>query len=92
MDGYYHLFSSSEEEWAYYARYIQFMHDSPVGIPYKDLYKLLKDKDCKLSHPFRTDSTLSGAWPYANGNGYVYEKELRNLVDHVKIHYLGVFR
>lgn len=44
MDGYYHLFSSPEEEWAYYARYIQFMYDSPVGTPYKNLHKLLKDK------------------------------------------------
>lgn len=45
MDGYYHLFSLPEEEWAYYARYIQFMYDSPVGAPYEDLYRLLKGKN-----------------------------------------------
>jgi NAD-dependent SIR2 family protein deacetylase len=44
MDGYYHLYSSNEEEWAYLASYIAFMLDEPTSEPYRNLAKLLAGK------------------------------------------------
>ncbi len=43
--GFYYIFSTPEQQWGYYARYIQFMEDAPAGKPYLDLLQILKDKD-----------------------------------------------
>lgn len=45
FQGYYHLFSTPQEQWAYYSRYIGFMLDAPAGQPYRDLFSILADKD-----------------------------------------------
>lgn len=45
FDGYYHLFSSPSEQWAYYSRYIDFMLNAPVAQVYHNLSALIKDKD-----------------------------------------------
>ena len=37
FDGFYYCYSSPEQQWAYYARYIQSMWDAPTGQPYYDL-------------------------------------------------------
>ena len=36
FDGFYYCYSSPEQQWAYYARYIQSMWDAPTGQPYYD--------------------------------------------------------
>ena len=43
--GFYHKFRTEEERWAYLATLINFVADVPVGEPYKDLAKILKDKE-----------------------------------------------
>lgn len=62
MDGYYHVYSDLEEEWAYYARYIQFMYDAPVGEPYKKLKALLKDREYHILTT-NVDMQLSKVFP-----------------------------
>ena len=37
FDGFYHLYPSLEQQWAYYARYIDFMLREPTSQPYLDL-------------------------------------------------------
>lgn len=43
-DGFYHCFSSYEEQWAYYSQYIRFMWEAPTGQPYLDLAEIVKGK------------------------------------------------
>ena len=43
MDGFYHLYASNEERWAFLAEYIAFMEEAPVGAPYRQLRDLLAD-------------------------------------------------
>ena len=45
LDGYYYLYSSNEERWAYYSQYIKFLYEAETGSPYIDLYEILKNKD-----------------------------------------------
>ncbi|MCR4965649.1 MAG: hypothetical protein K6A41_08345 [Bacteroidales bacterium] len=39
-----YLYSTPEEEWAYLAHYIKLMYDTPIGKPYRDLFKILNGK------------------------------------------------
>ena len=41
----YHLYSSLEQQWAYYARHIDFMLREPASQPYLDLRSLIGHKD-----------------------------------------------
>lgn len=43
--GFYHCYSSLEEQWAYYTKYIYSMWHLPVGQPYLDLYDILFGKE-----------------------------------------------
>lgn len=45
LDGYYYLYSTNEERWAYYSQYIKFMYEAETGKPYTNLYEILKDKE-----------------------------------------------
>lgn len=45
FDGFYHLYPSLEQQWAYYARYIDFMLREPASQPYLDLRPLIGHKD-----------------------------------------------
>ena len=45
FDGFYHLYPSLEQQWAYYARYIDFMLREPASQPYLDLRSLIGQKD-----------------------------------------------
>lgn len=45
FDGFYHLYPSLEQQWAYYARYIDFMLREPASQPYLDLRSLISHKD-----------------------------------------------
>lgn len=45
FDGFYHLYPSLEQQWAYYARYIDFMLREPASRPYADLSALLAQKE-----------------------------------------------
>lgn len=45
FDGFYHLYPSLEQQWAYYARYIDFMLREPASRPYLDLRSLVGQKD-----------------------------------------------
>lgn len=45
FDGFYHLYPSLEQQWAYYARYIDFMLRGPASQPYLDLRSLIGHKD-----------------------------------------------
>lgn len=60
-DGFNHLYSSNEEEWAYLASYITYVLDRPVAQPYLDLAALLEGKpatvlttntDCQATKAF----------------------------------------
>lgn len=44
--GFYYCYSSLEQQWAYYAKYIYSMWHLPTGQPYLDLQAILADKDC----------------------------------------------
>ena len=44
LAGFYHCFSSYEEQWGYYSQYIRFMWDAPTGQTYLDLRALVADK------------------------------------------------
>ena len=44
FDGFYHLYPSLEQQWAYYARYIAFMLREPASKPYLDLRALIAGK------------------------------------------------
>ena len=45
FDGFYHLYPSLEQQWAYYARYIDFMLRELASQPYLDLRSLIGHKD-----------------------------------------------
>ena len=45
FDGFYYPFQTKEERWAYLATQIKSIYDLAPGGPYKDLSKILKDKD-----------------------------------------------
>lgn len=45
FDGFYYLYPSLEQQWAYYARYIDFMPREPASQPYLDLRSLIGNKD-----------------------------------------------
>lgn len=45
FDGFYHLYPSLEQQWAYYARYIDFMLQEPASQPYLDLRSVLARKE-----------------------------------------------
>lgn len=45
FDGFYHLYPSLEQQWAYYARYIDFMLRESASQPYLDLRSLIGHKD-----------------------------------------------
>ena len=45
FDGFYYCYSSPEQQWAYYARYIQSMWDAPTGQPYYDLRDIVAKKE-----------------------------------------------
>lgn len=45
FDGFYHLYPSLEQQWAYCARYIDFMLREPASRPYLDLRSLIDHKD-----------------------------------------------
>lgn len=45
FDGFYYLYPSLEQQWAYYARYIDFMLREPTSQPYLDLQALIGHKD-----------------------------------------------
>ena len=49
FDGFYHLYPSLEQQWAYYARYIDFMLREPAAQPYLDLRSLLEHKGAACS-------------------------------------------
>lgn len=46
MDGFYHCFSSYEEQWGYYSQYIRFLWEAPTGQPYLDLKEIVSGKPC----------------------------------------------
>lgn len=45
FDGFYHLYPSFEQQWAFYARYIDFMLREPASRPYLELRSLIGHKD-----------------------------------------------
>ena len=45
FDGFYHLYPSLEQQWAYYARYIDFMPREPASRPYLDPRTLIGHED-----------------------------------------------
>lgn len=45
FEGFYYCYSSPEQQWAYYARYIQSMRDAPIGQPYYDLRDIVSEKE-----------------------------------------------
>ena len=46
LDGFYHCFSSYEEQWGYYSQYIRFMWEAPPGQTYLDLKEIVGQKPC----------------------------------------------
>lgn len=45
FQGFYYLYSKPEQQWGFYARYIDFMEKAPAGQPYLDLRDALAEKD-----------------------------------------------
>ena len=45
FQGFYYLYSKPEQQWGFYARYIDFMEKAPAGQPYLDLKEILNGKD-----------------------------------------------
>ena len=45
FQGFYYVYSKPEQQWGFYARYIKFMEEAPVGQPYLDLQEILRDKE-----------------------------------------------
>ena len=76
MDGYYHLYASNEERWAFLAEYIAFMEESLVGAPYRQLAQMLQNKphfvlttniDGQVRRAFPEDK----AWLFQGDFGYL---------------------
>lgn len=53
FQGFYYVYSSPEQQWGFYSRYIQFMYDMPVGKPYTDLKAMLKGKGYFIERLFQ---------------------------------------
>lgn len=73
--GFYYKFRTEEERWAYLATLINFVADVPIGQPYKDLYKILQNKnyyilttnqDTQFLQVFPEEkvSAIQGDWTY----------------------------
>lgn len=45
FQGFYHIYSTPEQQWGFYCRYIKFMEKAPAGQTYIDLYEILKAKE-----------------------------------------------
>lgn len=45
FEGFYYCYSSPEQQWAYYSKYIQAMKEAPTGQPYLDLKDVLDGKE-----------------------------------------------
>lgn len=43
--GFYYCYSSPEQQWVYYTRYIYNMYHLPTGQPYLDLKEIVAEKD-----------------------------------------------
>lgn len=43
--GFYYCYSSPEQQWAFYARYIQSLWDAPTGQTYYDLAEIVSGKE-----------------------------------------------
>ncbi len=69
FDGFYHLYPSLEQQWAYYARYIDFMLREPASQPYLDLRALLAGKDCFVLST-NVDTQVEKAFPLERVCGY----------------------
>ncbi|MGK9185300.1 hypothetical protein KXS12_24070 [Priestia filamentosa] len=73
--GFYYKFCTEEERWAYLSTLINFVAEIPIGHPYKDLYKILRDKnyfilttnqDTQFLQVFPEEkvSAIQGDWTY----------------------------
>ena len=45
FQGFYYVYSTPEQQWGFYSRYIKFMEEAPAGQPYIDLLEILKKKE-----------------------------------------------
>ena len=45
FQGFYYVYSTPEQQWGFYSRYIKFMEEAPVGQPYIDLLEILRKKE-----------------------------------------------
>lgn len=45
FEGLYHLYGTHEEEWAYIARYMNFMYEAPTGKNYADLKEIIGERE-----------------------------------------------
>lgn len=75
FNGFYYKFKTEKERWAYIATLMNFVYDTPIGKPYKDLYKILSEKnyfilttnqDTQFSKIFPEEkvSVIQGDWRY----------------------------
>lgn len=44
--GFYYCYSSYEQQWGYYSKYIRCMQEAPTGRPYLDLKEIIGEKPC----------------------------------------------
>lgn len=83
--GFYHPFATEEERWAYLATLIHFVAEVPVGRPYKDLAKILQDKeyfvlttnqDTQFSQVFPEEkvSAIQGDWTSIQCSGPCHDQ------------------
>jgi NAD-dependent SIR2 family protein deacetylase len=97
--GFYHCYSSPEEQWAYYAAYIKSMQEASVGKPYQILKKLLGDipyfilttnVDMQFSKLFPAENicTFQGSFKYFQCSQPCHDKtyENRELIDEMCHH------
>lgn len=75
FDGFYYRYSSSEERWAFLAKYLCMILDAKTGQPYYDLFEILKNKnyyvlttnqDTQFNRLFPEEkiSAIQGDWRY----------------------------
>lgn len=75
FDGFYYRYRTSEERWAYIARFACMILDAKTGQPYYDLYEILKDKNYYILttnqdtqftriYPEEKISAIQGDWRY----------------------------
>lgn len=60
--GFYHVYPTPERQWAYYAKYIQTMHQAPAGKAYEDLKQILLRKEYHILTT-NVDMQLSKVFP-----------------------------